>query len=125
MQMPFFDQIIDDTTNEAAIVDPVAPETVLEAVKASGCSLKSVLTTHHHWDHSGGNQKLTQMVNGLEVFGGDDRIDALTRKVTQGSSLNVGGLKVQCLFTPCHTQGHICYFVTHQDGSNPAVFTGN
>lgn len=105
-------------------MDPVAPETVVEAVKASGCSLKSVLTTHHHWDHSGGNQKLTQLVSGLEVYGGDDRIDAMTQRVTQGTSLNIGTLKVQCLFTPCHTQGHICYFVTHQDGSNPAVFTG-
>ena len=54
-------QIIDETSGEAAVVDPVEPTTVLEAVKSSGCSLKSVLTTHHHWDHSGGNVKLNQV----------------------------------------------------------------
>jgi len=117
--------IIDETSGEAAVVDPVEPTTVLEAVKSSGCSLKSVLTTHHHWDHSGGNVKLNQLMPGLEFYGGDDRIDALTSKVGQGKKLNVGSLKVECLFTPCHTQGHICYYVTHQDGSNPAVFTGD
>jgi len=118
--------IVDDATGEAAIVDPVTPETVVEAVKASGCNLKSVLTTHHHWDHAGGNQKMAQMMaHKLEVYGGDDRIDAVTQKVTQGSKFQIGSLKVECLFTPCHTQGHICYFVTHNDGSNPAVFTGD
>ena len=67
---------------------------------------------------------MTQLMSNLEVYGGDDRIDAVTQKVTQGSKLRIGSLKVECLFTPCHTQGHICYFVTHDDGSNPAVFTG-
>jgi len=35
--------------------------------------------------------------------------------------LKVGNLDVQCLFTPCHTSGHICYVVS---GQPSAVFTG-
>merc|ERR1712087_82962 len=29
------------------------------------------------------------------------------------------------MFTPCHTSGHICYFVTGPSGEEPAVFTGD
>uniref|UniRef100_A0ABM5F107 Hydroxyacylglutathione hydrolase, mitochondrial isoform X2 n=1 Tax=Pogona vitticeps TaxID=103695 RepID=A0ABM5F107_9SAUR len=38
----------------------------------------------------------------------------------------VGSLHVKCLATPCHTSGHICYFVTKPNSSEPpAVFTGD
>ncbi len=29
-----------------------------------------------------------------------------------------------CLETPCHTTGHICYYVTNEDKSDKVVFTG-
>lgn len=79
-------------------------------------------------DHAGGNTELVSSFNSpLKVLGGDDRIGALTQKVTHGDTLSVGNLKIECLFTPCHTQGHICYHVT--DTGKPtqqtAVFTGN
>lgn len=60
----------------------------------------------------------------FKVFGGDDRIGALTRKVGHNDSLKIGNLVVTCLFTPCHTTGHICYFV-EGTGQDPAVFTGD
>lgn len=60
----------------------------------------------------------------MQVFGGDERIGALTDKVSMGDTLQIGTLNVRCLFTPCHTTGHICYLV-EEDGSAPAVFTGD
>lgn len=109
---------------EAAIVDPVAPEQVMNAVKENKCKLTKVLTTHHHWDHAGGNKKLKCLMPGLHVYGGDTRIEELTCKVKHGSVINLGNLKIECLHTPCHTGGHICYYVT-KEGTEPAVFTGN
>ncbi|XP_028354115.1 hydroxyacylglutathione hydrolase, mitochondrial isoform X4 [Physeter macrocephalus] len=79
--------IIDDDTKEAAIVDPVQPQKVLEMVRKHGVKLTTVLTTHHHWDHAGGNEKLVKLEPGLKVYGGDDRIGALTHKVTHLSTL--------------------------------------
>ncbi|XP_023472379.2 hydroxyacylglutathione hydrolase, mitochondrial isoform X1 [Equus przewalskii] len=118
--------IIDDDTKEAAIVDPVQPQKVVETVKKHGVKLTTVLTTHHHWDHAGGNEKLIKLEPGLKVYGGDDRIGALTHKVAHLSTLQVGSLNVKCLSTPCHTSGHICYFVTKPNSSDPpAVFTGD
>ncbi|XP_028669666.1 hydroxyacylglutathione hydrolase, mitochondrial isoform X2 [Erpetoichthys calabaricus] len=118
--------LIDDETREAAIVDPVEPHKVVDAVKKHGVKLTTVLTTHHHWDHAGGNAKLVKMVPGLKVYGGDPRVDALTQKVTHYDTFKVGSLNVKCLFTPCHTSGHICYFVSKEKSPDPpAVFTGD
>lgn len=119
--------ITDADSREAAIVDPVDPDVVLQAVEQENVKLTSVLTTHHHWDHAGGNEKLVKAFAGkgkLQVYGGDDRIGALTDKVTQGDTFKIGSLQVDCLFTPCHTSGHICFYVTGPNGEK-AVFTGD
>ncbi|XP_063170814.1 hydroxyacylglutathione hydrolase, mitochondrial isoform X2 [Candoia aspera] len=118
--------LMDEETKEAAIVDPVQPQKVLDAVRKHGVKLTTVLTTHHHWDHAGGNEKLVKMEPGLQVYGGDSRVGALTQKVSHLMSFQVGSLNVKCLSTPCHTSGHICYFVTKPNSSEPpAVFTGD
>ena len=78
-------------------------------------------------DHAGGNKQLKEMMPNLLVYGGDERIDCLTKKVSHDDQLKIGSLGVKCLFTPCHTTGHICYYVTSKTESgaeSKAVFTG-
>lgn len=41
--------LIDVLSNEAAIVDPVDPETVVRTAYEENVHLTTVLTTHHHW----------------------------------------------------------------------------
>lgn len=118
--------LIDVDTREAAVVDPVEPIKVVEAVRKHGVKLTTILTTHHHWDHASGNEKMVKLFPGLKVYGGDDRVDAITKKVSHSHSFKLGSLGVKCLFTPCHTTGHICYYVTKENSSEPsAVFTGD
>ena len=71
--------LVDTNTNQAAIVDPVEPDTVLAAVAEEGVELTTVLTTHHHWDHAGGNKEIVKRMAGLDVLGGDERIDGVTK----------------------------------------------
>ena len=59
------------------------------------------------------------------MVGGDDRIDEMKQKVVQGDEFKIGSLNVLCLSTPCHTTGHICFYVTDSDGTSKAVFTGD
>ena len=40
-------------------------------------------------------------------------------------SSQLGKLTVNALETPCHTTGHICYYVHSEDLQSKAVFTGN
>ena len=118
--------VIDEKTKMAAAVDPVDWMAVLSAAKEEGVEVSSVMTTHHHSDHAAGNKFLSAKIKGLTVFGGDERIPAITEMVEHESKFNIGSLSVKCLFTPCHTKGHICYYVQPEDPKNdPVVFTGD
>ncbi|KAL4222154.1 hypothetical protein ACF0H5_018194 [Mactra antiquata] len=116
--------LIDETTKKCAAVDPVNPDKLLAAVQNAGVTLSCVLTTHHHWDHAGGNEELIKKHPKIPVYGGDDRIGAITDIVKHDQQFKLGNLNIRCLFTPCHTSGHICYYVTGES-ADPAVFTGD
>ncbi|KAK0173346.1 hypothetical protein PV328_006560 [Microctonus aethiopoides] len=118
--------IIDEKTKDAAIVDPVNPKIACQAIDESKVNLKKILTTHHHWDHAGGNKSMHEKYKNVEILGGDDRIEAINQIVSHDDTFNIGSLNIKCLATPCHTSGHICYLVTDDAGSDPpAVFTGD
>ncbi|XP_057520263.1 hydroxyacylglutathione hydrolase cytoplasmic [Amaranthus tricolor] len=119
--------IIDEQTKEAAVVDPVEPEKVLDVAKLNGADVKLVFTTHHHWDHAGGNEKIKTLVPGIKVFGGSiDNVKGCTDKMDNGDKISLGAeTNVLCLHTPCHTKGHISYYVTGKEDESPAVFTGD
>ena len=119
--------LVDESTKECAAVDPVEPEKVIRVANEHKLTLTKILTTHHHWDHANGNPKLLELLGRhVPVYGGDDRIPALDSKVKHDDSFKLGNLLVSCLFTPCHTTGHICYFVRPEnDSCAPVVFTGD
>lgn len=116
--------IVDKESSEAAVVDPVDSAKVLDFISQSTPSLNltTILTTHHHWDHSGGNRKMLAAKPNLEVLGGEKRVEGVSRIVAHGDRLCLGQLQIECLFTPCHTKGHICYKVS--TGDDIALFTG-
>ncbi|KAL2558324.1 Hydroxyacylglutathione hydrolase cytoplasmic [Forsythia ovata] len=119
--------IIDEATKEAAVVDPVEPHSVLQVAQENGVDLKVVLTTHHHWDHAGGNEKIKQLVPDIKIYGGSiDNVQGCTNKVENGDKMSLGAdINIMCLHTPCHTKGHISYYVTGKEEEDPAVFTGD
>lgn len=48
-----------------AIVDVSnQPEKVLEAVNQAGVTITHILSTHKHWDHAGGNDKMKLLIPG-------------------------------------------------------------
>ncbi|CAN6467560.1 unnamed protein product [Victoria cruziana] len=119
--------VIDESSGEAAVVDPVEPEKVLKAANDNGVStVKLVLTTHHHWDHSRGNEKMKELVPGVRVLGGSlDNVPGCTDKLEHGDKISLGrDVNILALHTPCHTKGHISYYVTSKE-EDPAVFTGD
>lgn len=48
--------VIDSAVNKAAAVDPYDMETVQAAARKEGVQIIANITTHHHHDHSGGNE---------------------------------------------------------------------
>lgn len=104
--------LIDESTRLAAAVDPVNASAMASAVADQGVDLKAILTTHHHYDHAHGNADMLSMFPELTIYGGDTRVQAINKLVSNGENLKLGSLNIECLATPCHTKGHICYYVT-------------
>ncbi len=116
--------ISDDATGECAVVDCAEADKVLAAVKQHGFKLTSVLTTHWHGDHSGGNADIVGKVPGLHVFGAsaeNGRIPALTNPVADGDKFKVGSLEARVIGIPAHTNGHVAYYFPQLK----SVFTGD
>ena len=119
--------VMDRSTSEAALVDPADPEPVLAAASSLGANVTAVLTTHHHYDHDGGNAYVANAVPSVRVFGADDeRIDARTHTVAHGQIIKLGALRISVMDTSCHTQHHLSYLVHSSHSSVPdACFTGD
>lgn len=115
--------LIDEVTRHAACIDPVNASAISSAVYDQNAELKAILTTHHHHDHAGGNRDMVKMFPELSVYGGDQRIPELEKKVNHGDIIKLGTLTIECLSTPCHTRGHICYYVTSEPDRQPVDST--
>lgn len=120
--------VVDDKSKDAVIVDPAHAEEVhpvlSRLIDDKEINLTGIINTHHHWDHSGGNKKLSAQLNvpDLPIIGGKN-CEAVTRTPADGEPWNIGSITVKGLYTPCHTQDSICWFM--QDGDDKVVFTGD
>ncbi|KAL1302325.1 hypothetical protein AAFC00_002735 [Neodothiora populina] len=118
--------VVDDKTKDAVIIDPANPPEVLPVLKektSSGAiNLKSIINTHHHHDHAGGNVEFLKTYP-LPIIGGRD-CSKVTKVPSHGETFTIGdSIKVKALHTPCHTQDSICYLF--EDGDEKVVFTGD
>src|SRR5438552_4599784 len=104
--------IVDDSSKEAAIVDCAEADKVIAAARQHGVKLTSVLTTHWHPDHSGGNEDIASKVPGIRIYGAraeKGRIPALTDPVDDGGTVRIGSLEGRVIGIPAHTNGHVAY----------------
>lgn len=111
--------LIDPSSCECAVVDPSDAEEVLSVLKqesdlmSSPLKLTTVLTTHKHWDHAGGNEALLSRFPHLSVVGGaNDNVPFANRFVKTGDVIRVGAIEVQCVSAPCHTKGHVLFLAS-------------
>ncbi len=103
--------VIDPETRKAAVIDAPEADPVVRRVDELGVQLTKVLSTHHHWDHSGANQALAKRYD-APVYGHSSdagRVPALSEGLEEGDAVRVGNLEARVLFIPAHTRGHIAY----------------
>nr|WP_147164335.1 hydroxyacylglutathione hydrolase [Pararhodospirillum oryzae] len=97
---------------EAAVIDPGDAPVVLAALQARRLTLKLILNTHHHHDHTGANLAV-QAATGCAIAGfGPDRarLPGLTRPLDAGATIPLGAGQLHLIETPGHTTGHVAYY---------------
>jgi hydroxyacylglutathione hydrolase len=117
--------IVCDKTKNAAIIDPSEADPVLARIDQEQVPLQAILNTHHHRDHTGGNEGILAKRK-AEVYGhksDSGRIYGLSRGVDEGDEIQIGELKGAVLFIPGHTTGHVAYLFENNLFCGDTLFT--
>ena len=113
----------DDQTNTVAIIDPSEFGPCNEKINLKYKKLDFILTTHHHFDHVGGNTELKKKY-GSRVLGFENdkkRIPAIDILLKDSQEFKIGSLNFKTIFIPGHTSGHIAFYFEKEK----VVFTGD
>jgi len=99
-------------SHNAAVVDPSESNPVKKMVKKYGVKLTTILNTHHHWDHVGGNKELKSENSEIKIFGHESdrgRIPEQNVFLRNGDKVSFGEESGFFLYNPGHTSGAITY----------------
>ena len=105
---------------DAIVIDACDSRPVINLLEKRHLSLRMILSTHHHGDHTGGNAVLKQKT-GCTILGGDPRIADIDRMIRDGDEIRSGPVPLTCIETPGHTRGSFIFALPLQN----ALFTGD
>ena len=115
--------IIDETNNDACVVDPSEAKPVINFIEKEKINLKYILNTHHHFDHIGGNKELKRKYNSIVVgYKYDaDRIPEINILVEDNQIWKRDNFEAKIIHIPGHTTGHISFYFFNEK----IIFTGD
>ncbi|MDA8701831.1 hydroxyacylglutathione hydrolase [Candidatus Pelagibacter bacterium] len=115
--------IIDETNNDACVVDPSEAKPVINFIEKEKINLKYILNTHHHFDHIGGNKELKRKYNSIVVgYKYDaDRIPEINILVEDNQIWKRDNFEAKIIHIPGHTTGHIGFYFFNEK----IIFTGD
>ena len=105
---------------EIIIVDPAESETILNFISEKKLSLKAILLTHHHSDHTSGVKEILDQKK-VPVYSPKAEIKYETIKVEDQETINLDFIKIEVLATPGHTMDHIIFY----NKENNILFSGD
>lgn len=109
-------------SDRVAVVDPGDSAPVLNYLKEAGLKLEAILITHHHWDHTGGVEKLVEQFS-VPVYGpATTPFSGITEPLQDGAEIELLDNRLQIRAVPAHTLDHIAYF---QPDQRPQLFCGD
>jgi hydroxyacylglutathione hydrolase len=95
--------------------------------QTSGLNVRRIIVTHRHRDHWGGIDELLAGIDVAVYTHEQDRepwAQYVKGTLDDGETVEVGGLTIEVIHTPGHTQGHICLRIGEHLLSGDTLFPG-
>ena len=118
-----FSYVIADS-RYAVIVDPSYNAThLIQLVKKLNRSLPFIINTHHHRDHTAGNNQVKNHFN-CQIIAHRLSGIAKDREVEDHDLITIGELTFQVIHTPGHTPDSICLLIDSKLLTGDTLFVG-
>jgi glyoxylase-like metal-dependent hydrolase (beta-lactamase superfamily II) len=114
----------DETTKEAAVVDPGhGVDKILQQIRQLNVNVKYIVNTHSHGDHTSGNAELKEKTQAkIVAHAKSPRPKDIA--VKDQDTLQLGKLSVKVIHTPGHTPDGICLLVDNKLITGDTLFVG-
>ncbi len=115
----------DEQTSEAVVIDPSWDlDLVLSMVEKNGLKVKYIINTHHHFDHTIGNDAMAKKT-GAKIL--QHRASTLKNDITvsEGDKIRFGNSELTVVHTPGHSKDSMCLVGDGKVFSGDTLFVGN
>jgi glyoxylase-like metal-dependent hydrolase (beta-lactamase superfamily II) len=116
--------IADDTTKEAAVVDPsFNADAIIRILRDQNLNVKYIINTHDHSDHTASNEDFRSNFGAKVVA---HRLANVNKdiSVVDGEVIRVGEIVIKVIHTPGHTPDSICLLVDDKLLTGDTLFVG-
>jgi hydroxyacylglutathione hydrolase len=116
--------IADQTTGEAAVVDPSSNSVaIISLLRDQNLKAKYIIDTHYHIDHTAGNQDVKSAFDAKIVAHKVSRI-VKDIEIVDGDIIKIGQIRVSVIHTPGHSPDSICLLFDHKILTGDTLFVG-
>lgn len=115
----------DEETDEAIVIDPSWDlEQIEQIIQRNNLKIKYVINTHHHFDHTLGNESMVKLTNAQII---QHEKSELKHDITvkDGDVIEFGNSKLTVLHTPGHSKDSMCLIGDGNFFSGDTLFVGN
>ena len=115
----------DDETSEAIVIDPSWDlDEIEQVIKRNDLKIKYIVNTHHHFDHTLGNQAMAESTGAPIIQHEESELDN-DIKVKDGDVIKFGNSELRVYHTPGHSKDSICLVGDGKIFSGDTLFVGN
>jgi len=115
----------DEETSEAIVIDPSWDlEKIEEVIARNNMSVKYIVNTHHHFDHTAGNEALSKSL-GAKVIQHENSELAHDISVADGEKIEFGKTSLAVFHTPGHSEDSMCLLGSGKLFSGDTLFVGS
>jgi hydroxyacylglutathione hydrolase len=115
----------DEETKEAVIIDPSWDlDLVIETLERNALKAKYVINTHHHFDHTMGNDVIVKHTKS-KILQHESSTLKNDMRLLDGEKIKFGNSELTVIHTPGHSKDSICLVGDGKIFSGDALFVGN